>query len=97
MLELRPDQIEALKRIEEQSKLEKALHFNKKTELLDDLLEENNLKDEIYNELYQMADKLKEKYNMSIEDRDIVDDLIHVTNSNTLKAVTSLKNILIVI
>lgn len=96
-MELRPDQIEALKKIEEEAIISKALKFDKKTELLDDLLNDNNLKDKIYDEILKTAEHLKQKYHMTMDDSEILDNLIFETNAKTLRAISSLKSVLIFI
>lgn len=94
-MELRPDQIEALKRIDEQSKLEKALQFDRRTAMLDDLLQESDIKQNLFDEIYKRADEMKLKFNMSLDDCEEIDYLVSDIISTTLKAVTSLKNVLI--
>lgn len=96
-MELRPDQIEALKRIDEQSKLEKALLFDRRTAMLDDLLQESDTKQNLFDEIYKRADEMKLKFNMSLDDCEEIDYLVSDIISTTLKAVTSLKNVLIII
>lgn len=96
-MELRPDQIEALKRIDEQSKLEKALQFDRRTAMLDDLLQESDIKQNLFDEIYKRADEMKLKFNMSLDDCEEIDYLVSDIISTTLKAVTSLKNVLIIV
>ena len=96
-MELRPDQIETLKRIDEQSKLEKALQFDRRTAMLDDLLQESDIKQNLFDEIYKRADEMKLKFNMSLDDCEEIDYLVSDIISTTLKAVTSLKNVLIIV